>query len=398
MNVFASSLEFQSSIMYAAEASGIVIVLLLILFLLNFKNWTYRPINFLSVTYAIVLLCATSDLIWLFVDGKPEFALFNRIMQFAYIIAYPISAWTWLCHCLNQLNFKTKLLNTFKILGCILLFVSAGFVIASLWSDVKVIYVDDTGAYFRGDYFIIVPILTGINLLSATVLSIIGAFKTEFPIERKACITQALFMIPVVIAAIVQLALPPGIPVMFFGAGISLLLVYLNYQDDLITEDRVTNVVNHYTLDKKIGALIKTYKDGSYLDKELWMVIIDIDNFKKYNFDNGLVAGNKLLRLAADVIRQTAEPLKATVGRIGPDEFAILIESKDSLAPCAFIKALPRVLKDKLADTGENISFSYTSGYALYEKGMTRKEFVNKVSDVVYKNKLENKDLSKKPK
>ena len=92
MNVFASSLEFQSSIMYAAEASGIVIVLLLILFLLNFKNWTYRPINFLSVTYAIVLLCATSDLIWLFVDGKPEFALFNRIMQFAYIIADPISA------------------------------------------------------------------------------------------------------------------------------------------------------------------------------------------------------------------------------------------------------------------------------------------------------------------
>ena len=267
-----------------------------------------------------------------------------------------------------------------------------------MWSDVKVIYVDDTGAYFRGDYFIIVPILTGINLLSATVLSIIGAFKTEFPIERKACITQALFMIPVVIAAIVQLALPPGIPVMFFGAAISLLLVYLNYQDDLITEDRVTNVVNHYTLDKKIGALIKTYKDGSYLDKELWMVIIDIDNFKKYNFDNGLVAGNKLLRLAADVIRQTAEPLKATVGRIGPDEFAVLIESKDSLAPCAFIKALPRVLKDKLADTGENISFSYTSGYALYEKGMTRKEFVNKVSDVVYKNKLENKDLSKKPK
>lgn len=394
INFVIQAIELQPNVLYL-EAVAICVSLLLVLFFLNFRSWMYKKINYLSATYVLIILCAISDLIWYFVDGRPGWVLFNRYMQLGYLIIYPIAGFTWLCYCLESLEFKKTTNAIIKHIGVLSLVASTAFNIISLWNGM-IFYVNDAGEYFRGNFYVLNPATTFVNLALATGCSIYGAVKAKLDRDRKNRLTLAAFLLPVLAASIVQLILPPGIPIMYFGIGISFLGLFMNSLDDQITEDKLTKTLNHFAFDKALDEIIKKYNTGNNEDKELWMVVLDIENFHQYNSTNGFLAGDRALEFAGQVIRQASAPLKATVGRIGADVFAVIIEAKDSLAPSAFLQAVDRIVKTKNEDMEEPIPLSFYTSYFLHQGGLTRQEFVAKSKALMAEAKKEKKAAAKK--
>jgi diguanylate cyclase (GGDEF)-like protein len=61
------------------------------------------------------------------------------------------------------------------------------------------------------------------------------------------------------------------------------------------------------------------------------VLIVDLDHFKRVNDVHGHAAGDAVLRAAADVLRDAARSPVA-IGRLGGEEFAILIPDADASA------------------------------------------------------------------
>ena len=115
-------------------------------------------------------------------------------------------------------------------------------------------------------------------------------------------------------------------------------------------KDSLTGLLNNSTIKQQIGARLQSLKRG----QTGYLVVQDVDSFKKINDTNGHLFGDAVLCSFADELSNIfPEALK---GRIGGDEFVIYMcktESKE--------RAVTRI--QALADTVKNLSFAEMNGH-----------------------------------
>ncbi|WP_238882078.1 bifunctional diguanylate cyclase/phosphodiesterase [Clostridium sp. YIM B02551] len=86
--------------------------------------------------------------------------------------------------------------------------------------------------------------------------------------------------------------------------------------------DMVTELPNRKTIMDKINELIETFqKTSAYF----YVIFIDIDSFKKINDTMGHHVGDMFIRAAANRLKKSINE-KDLIGRIGGDEFALIIQ------------------------------------------------------------------------
>jgi diguanylate cyclase (GGDEF)-like protein len=90
----------------------------------------------------------------------------------------------------------------------------------------------------------------------------------------------------------------------------------------LAFEDPLTGVANRRAFEKKVAALIERGRSGVLL-------MVDLDHFKEVNDRFGHLAGDRVLKSVAALLREAAGP-DDFVARLGGDEFALLLAT-DSL-------------------------------------------------------------------
>lgn len=64
----------------------------------------------------------------------------------------------------------------------------------------------------------------------------------------------------------------------------------------------------------------------------MFIILIDIDYFKRFNDSSGYLAGDQCLVAVADAIRSSAKRSMDMVGRYGGDEFIMILPSTDTSA------------------------------------------------------------------
>lgn len=101
----------------------------------------------------------------------------------------------------------------------------------------------------------------------------------------------------------------------------------------LAHRDPLTGVANRREFD---ASLAKAIKETSTSDRELGLIFIDVDWFKKYNDCYGHQKGDEALCAVADALQMNL-PQGTTVARIGGEEFAIIWPDvhRDTLVHCA---------------------------------------------------------------
>jgi len=104
---------------------------------------------------------------------------------------------------------------------------------------------------------------------------------------------------------------------------------YLRKKDDLAIRDALTNIYNRRFFEHALKSEVERAKRFSHT---VSLLIIDLDNFKKYNDTYGHVEGDKILQTVANVlsynIRRSVEDPSYDIDvacRYGGEEFAVIL-------------------------------------------------------------------------
>lgn len=116
--------------------------------------------------------------------------------------------------------------------------------------------------------------------------------------------------------------------------------------------DELTGLYNRAAYNRKLREL------ESAKAAEVWLVLLDIDDFKRINDSKGHLFGDQVLASAAHTLTAVFSVPGCTLCRIGGDEFAVIAEL------CA--EELQRLLEKLALAEGET---RFSRGYARVENG-----------------------------
>ena len=115
----------------------------------------------------------------------------------------------------------------------------------------------------------------------------------------------------------------------------------------LVTQDVLTNVLNARAFADRLGQELE--RNRRY-PRPLSLIYMDLDNFKVINDTHGHKTGDAVLRLVADAMR-TSVRTADVVGRLGGDEFGVLMPETDALLADAAAKRLVASLRNVFKGT-----------------------------------------------
>ncbi|MCX7747955.1 MAG: diguanylate cyclase [Clostridia bacterium] len=128
------------------------------------------------------------------------------------------------------------------------------------------------------------------------------------------------------------------------------------------------------------------------------VLIADMDRFKQINDTYGHIAGNKVLIEVADIIKKETKDFEGIVGRLGGDEFIIVVRNDGSERVLGLGDRLFNVMRDKLFNVDpeiDPINLSFSIGQANSTSTHTDIEKLLHTADVnMYYNKYKNHRLN----
>lgn len=140
--------------------------------------------------------------------------------------------------------------------------------------------------------------------------------------------------------------------------------------------DHVTNLANRRELMRALSEPSEAVA-GSFL------LLLDLDFFKKVNDLHGHVAGDEVLRHVADVIRSKV-PQGSCCARLGGDEFAVLIPSHPDELISRSVADIIRTIAEPLALETATVHVSASVGISKIESGMSAEDCLRRSDIAMY--------------
>ncbi len=151
--------------------------------------------------------------------------------------------------------------------------------------------------------------------------------------------------------------------------------------------DALTGLLNRRAFDTEMAALIK---EGDTLFGNTFLLLLDIDHFKRINDNYGHLVGDKVLRYTSKLLKQFVED-KDMVARYGGEEMAILIPKTDSnSAMSTAINIREALASSRLQrkDNGDSIGqITLSIGVSCLRKEDTIDTFIDRADTALYKAK-----------
>jgi len=135
---------------------------------------------------------------------------------------------------------------------------------------------------------------------------------------------------------------------------LSQLKVQLGNEQNLARTDALTGLLNVRGFTEQAEMLFGL---AARRGRPVVLAYIDLDNFKKVNDERGHSEGDKVLRIVSDRISSSLR-VTDVAGRMGGDEFAIVLPEVDEAGARIVIDTLRRVLLREAEIQGWPISFS----------------------------------------
>jgi diguanylate cyclase (GGDEF)-like protein len=110
---------------------------------------------------------------------------------------------------------------------------------------------------------------------------------------------------------------------------------YASRLEKLTTEDALTGITNRRYFDREYE---KEWRRTARRQEPLGVLMIDVDDFKKYNDHYGHGAGDKCLRTVAGIIQKQLRRAGDFVSRYGGEEFIAVVPGADEKA-CVMLAA-----------------------------------------------------------
>lgn len=243
--------------------------------------------------------------------------------------------------------------------------------------------IDEYSVSGRGPYYIHYFIL-GLLFIAYSLIRIAFALLEKERTNKHGL--RFLLAYPLIPLVVVPIQVFNHVSIIWVASVAALLIVYFNHQNAFSVRDELTGIGNKTAFDETIRSKIKKHKPH----RKLYMIVIDIDNFKGINDSLGHLMGDKALQEATNILCRTFER-DGYVFRLYGDEFGIVIESgEDEILDRLFDRLQAETERFNAAKEFEyELHFSY--GYAVMDKYdiKTADELFREADLAMYKQKVE---------
>lgn len=338
-----------------------------------------------TLQYRLYIWLININIILLFVDilgrfdGNPGtfYPIVNHIGNFLLFLLNPVLPSIWFLYVHHQIYRNEKM--TRQLIPPLIAMNAVNMVFLILSQFNGYYYTIDSGnVYHRGRLYLI-NVLFVVIILFATIIIV---FRNRHWLSRKQFLSLLSFPFFPGISIILQTLLY-GTSLQLNSTVISLLMIFLNIQNEQIYTDYLTGLNNRKRLDdyfrKKLNAGNK--------DCVLSAIMIDVDNFKSINDTFGHKTGDDVLQNVAKILNETLEG-KHFIARFGGDEFCIVLDHCNLEKLETVRNSINRKVDEynRSGTFGHNLSLSM--GYAVYDdKTPGIPEFYNKIDKLMYQDK-----------
>ncbi|MEH7112250.1 diguanylate cyclase [Neobacillus niacini] len=159
-------------------------------------------------------------------------------------------------------------------------------------------------------------------------------------------------------------------------------------------KDFLTGLNNHGYFKEILEKEVTVAKEN---DQPLCVVLLDIDDFKKYNDLYGHIQGDHLLQEFGALLKTKSEAESYTVARYGGEEFSIIMPNTTRQKAHSFMNELRKKTNDTYYKGVERLPYgclSFSAGIAECEKETyNTSELLNKADQAMYAAKDQGKNL-----
>lgn len=164
--------------------------------------------------------------------------------------------------------------------------------------------------------------------------------------------------------------------------------LYKKLEMESIT-DGLTGVYNYRFLIKSIKLEMKRAKRFNY---KFSFVMLDVDNLKAYNDQNGHLSGSKALKDIARILVRNCREIDL-VAKYGGDEFGLLLPQTDILGAVRLSKRILPAVEDFMFDSKTQGLLTCSMGIAVYpDDARDIEEIIEKADAALYRAKSTGKN------
>ncbi len=348
---------------------------------LNNSNAKAPQSRVFSVLIVLIFLIIVADCVTVFFDGRQgpriRFVL-AAASVFGYILQLLVCvAWFWYG---RAVVFKDRKLFT---PGTILEAVPAVFcvlvTIASSWTG-WIFRIDANNNYSRGPLFALIPVAS-FFYLALGYFMIIWYRKN---LEKRHFVALLSFALPPTLGGTVQTVFY-GVTLLWPSMTMSILIIYLAIQNELLLLDYLTGINNRRSFDLELRRRVVNARNM----RPFALMLVDIDNFRSINDRCGHVECDEALKRFAKLLSYCFYH-DGFVCRYGGDEFAVLVELRN-LEDMDFIRGrLQSKIDDWNAASTKDWRLSVSLGCAAYlpSDKLTADQFLVKVDRLLSLDKI----------
>lgn len=326
------------SLLMYLELDGLCLFLLLYIFVKSFRQFESRQSwRLYQSAIVLIMLFVTFDLIWKLMESHvlPNRPPLPYLVNSLYFLCSVFCSTTWFFFTESEMGTDVVRMRYLRLIAAFPAAMMLILLIISYFNGCMFFF-DAQGAYVRGPLFLLSFLVPCLYLILSIIRPLSRAFRKENYAIRRNFLNLAWFSMITVIASILQI-LVPGSPLPCVGITLAIVLVFVNSQELLVSLDPLTKLRNRYHMVRYISSKM----EHPQADLSLFLVMLDVDDFKRINDTFGHVEGDRALVRVADVLREASMVFNCFVGRYGGDEFVMVIETprdEDITEICDFIQ------------------------------------------------------------
>jgi diguanylate cyclase (GGDEF)-like protein len=363
---------------FEINAFSIIISALIFLNLYHKTNTNTKEQSlFLSILMSNISILIFDSFMCVF-DGKNTqfYKIALLISTLFYFLLQPLICMHLFYYVDYQINHKNERLKKFWLPVTIPVIVNTILSFLSLFNNLF-FYFDQNNVYHRGQYFLALPLISFSYLL----FIFINLMKSRRRITGTYFRSFLSFIFWPTAGALMQF-LFYGLPLIFTGMTISILIVYINIQNQQMYHDYLTGLYNRRQLDLYLQSFSQKNK------AKIAGILLDINSFKSINDQFGHSTGDEALKYTADLLKNSFG-YNSFISRLGGDEFVILFEANNR---SDLSKAVIRLRKNasqynQAKSLPYELNFSIGADIYNPETRMTGQEFLDHIDSLMYQEK-----------
>ncbi|MDD3831174.1 MAG: GGDEF domain-containing protein [Clostridia bacterium] len=307
-------------------SNGFGIAVLTVLVLSSVNRASFQTMDdrlYWLALFTTMVILVIDTLVWEF-DGlhAPNARTVNLILNCLYYLLQPIPCLIWCLYVDYKLYQSDAHVKRSAFYLTIPVVISSILSILSIWFDLY-FTISANNIYSRSRLGSVMFILCLLFFIHASMQLIVNRKR----LDRRNLCTLLIYVAPPIVATILQFIFY-GLAVIWISSVLSLLIVYINIQNNELIIDYTTKLYNRRSLEAYLASeMIKV----ANLNK-LLVVMLDVDSFKDINDTYGHNEGDNALSAVAELLLACFDS-KSFICRYAGDEFVVVLKVPEGKSP-----------------------------------------------------------------